>query len=450
MQIGSVYIAIRLILFNQSKQNRMRKIMYTLLAMFIATTLFSQAYVERALILNEGYFDYLTNTIITPVTIGAYDPAADTYAVINTVDNARFASDIKMDAAYYYVAADKYLLKYDRFTDALVNSVEVEGIRKIAFDNDYIVVTRGEYLVPLESYIQVYDKNTLSLLFEIPAADLNYTTEGVVIKDGIAYVAVNNGFDFGNEVGMIATIDLAAHSLTATVDLGADGINPDNLMINGDDIYTLNNKDFSGSSVSNYKIGTGYITTTNLLNISSGCGTSVMVSGAIYYQEMLGTTLSKYDPVAATLISETEFGTSFYGLAHDDINDLFYASETDYFSYGKVNIYNNSGVLVTSFDVSVSPGNIAFDERVATGITSENKSAIALYPNPVNDQLHISADGMISDIIISDLTGKEMTSVHNVNQMETTIAVDQLPAGNYLVNVVTDQSSNAGIISVNK
>ena len=38
--------------------------------------------------------------------------------------------------------------------------------------------------------------------------DIPYTTEGIAVIDDKAYVAVNNGFDFGNEVGQIAVIDL--------------------------------------------------------------------------------------------------------------------------------------------------------------------------------------------------------------------------------------------------
>ncbi|MFZ1591093.1 MAG: hypothetical protein WAT27_03365, partial [Chitinophagales bacterium] len=246
----------------------MRKIFFTFCAVAVTASVFAQAYVERVLILNEGYFDYVTNEIITPVSVGAYNPTTDTYAVIDEIENARFASDIKADGAFYYVAADKYLNKYATTTDELIASIEIEGIRKVAVNNDYIVVTRGEYLVTLPSYIQIYDKNTMTLIHEFDNATLPYTTEGVVINDNKAYVAVNNGFVFGSEVGKIAVIDLPTLTIENTIELGADGINPDNLMIDGDVIYTLNNKDFTGSSVSTYKIASADLTTTNLINIS--------------------------------------------------------------------------------------------------------------------------------------------------------------------------------------
>ncbi|MFI5172130.1 MAG: T9SS type A sorting domain-containing protein [Chitinophagales bacterium] len=418
----------------------MRKIMYFFFAMFIASTLFSQTYVERVFILNEGYFDYYTGEIITPVTLGAYDPESGLYAVVDEIENARFASDIKTNGDYYYVAADKYLNKYNIYTDELVNSIEVAGIRKIAVNDNYIVVTRGEYLVEFNSYIQVYDKNTLDFIFEIDTDDLNFAAEGVVIKDNVVYVAVNNGFDFGNEVGYIAKVDLYSQSMTELIDLGADGINPDNLMLDGDDIYTLNNKDYTGSSVSSYKISTGDLTTANLINISSGCGTSAFIDGSIYYQEMFGTSLSKYDPVAHSLISEDEFGLSFYALAYDDLNDLLYTSETDYFSYGKVHIYDMSGDLINSFDVSISPGNIAFDLRTTTSVNTTASVEVAIYPNPVANSININSEEIIREIKITDLSGSIIQHIKNINAANLNFDVSDLIPGNYLTTVITDDA----------
>lgn len=425
----------------------MKKITYTLILSIITVSLFAQSYVERVLILNEGYFDYFSGEILTPVSVGAYDPETNTYIMIDEIENARFASDIVLDESSYYIAADKYLLQYDLFTDELVNTMEIPGIRKIAVDDNYIVVTRGEYLVSFDSYIQVYNKLTLELEFEITAAELNYTTEGVEIKDGIAYVAVNNGFNFGFEVGMIAEIDLASGTLVNMIDLGADGINPDNLMLDGDNIYTLNNKDFTGSSVSAYKIVSGDVTTTNLTNISSGCGTSTFVNGNIYYQEMFGTTLSKFDPVAAELISEEEYGISFYGLAIDEINDLTYTSETDYFSYGKVNIFNAEGLLVNSFDVSVSPGNFVFDVRTSTAINDVEEINISLYPNPSADEVMITAEIPIKSIIITDMIGKKLMELNDVNSANFTAEIKDLTVGSYLISITTDKNTQSHIIS---
>ena len=82
------------------------KKLFIILGVLFTQTLYAQNYVHQVLILNEGYFDYTTNQIIEPVTIGSYDPVTETYTQVATIDSARFASDMIIDGEYFYVAAD--------------------------------------------------------------------------------------------------------------------------------------------------------------------------------------------------------------------------------------------------------------------------------------------------------------------------------------------------------
>ena len=59
---------------------------------------------------------------------------------------------------------------------------------------------------------------------------------------------------------------------------------------------------------------------------------------------------------------------NFYDLSYDEINNLLYASTTDYSTYGHINIYNQNNSLTHSFQCGISPGTIAFDIRNITGI----------------------------------------------------------------------------------
>lgn len=413
----------------------MRKGIFTLILVALMAAAQAQSFTARVLVLNEGYFDYMTNTIITPVTVGAYDPATGVYTTINTIADARFASDIKMDGDHYYVAADHFLLKYDTETDALIDVADVPGIRKIAVTEDHIIVTRGEYLVELPSYVQVYNKSDLSLDYAISADVLPHTAEGVVVYGDKAYIAVNNGFVFGSEVGYIAELDLATEAITTTVDLGASGINPDNLMLEGEYIYTLNNKDFTGSSVSAYRITTGELTTTDLANISSGCGTSAINAGTIYYQEMFGTTLSRFDAATSTIMGEDEFGVSFYGLAFDPTAELMYVSETDYFSYGKVYVYDAANTLVTAFDAGVSPGNFAFDVRTASAIADAVNPTLNVAPNPAATTVQVTAPFKAEFAEILNINGQVLYTSVIAAQEQVTIDVTNLAAGMYCLRL---------------
>ena len=45
----------------------------------------------------EVFFDFQTNAIIEPATIGSYNPQTQTYVVVDTLDGQRFSSDLVID-----------------------------------------------------------------------------------------------------------------------------------------------------------------------------------------------------------------------------------------------------------------------------------------------------------------------------------------------------------------
>jgi hypothetical protein len=223
-------------------------------------------------------------------------------------------------------------------------------------------------MITFDSYLQVYNKNDLSFITEYDTiTGPKWATQDMIIDNNILYVAINNGFQWGNEKGRIGVLDLNNLSYISEIDLGVDGKNPDNMMIDGGIIYTVNNKDWSGMSISQFDITTTTTTTTNMTSVSTGCGTSCLRDGKVHYQTSGDTELYEWDGTYAIPIG---MFNSFYELAVDNINNLLYASSTDWSSYGEIFIYNHNNILVGSFLCGVSPGNITFDLRTTTGIHS--------------------------------------------------------------------------------
>jgi len=336
----------------------------------------AQDYVHQVLVLNEGYFDYTLNHSIEPVTIGSYNPVSQQYIIIDTIQGARFASDLIIDDSYFYVAADNMLHKYDKNTYNLLASQQIDGIRNLAIWNDKIIVTRGDYdnttFLPIffNSYFQVFNKSDLSFYLELDTTiGPKWATQNLIIDGDNAYVAINNAYEWGNEKGIIGVVNLNTFSYLNEIDLGSSGKNPDNMVLDGDYIYTINNKDWSSSSISQVSLLTYGSITINLASVSTGCGTSCLRDGKINYQISGDTLLYEWDML--TLPSTgTSLGLNqnFYDLSYDEINNLLYASTTDYSTYGHVNIYNQNNSLIHSFQCGISPGTIAFDIRNTTGI----------------------------------------------------------------------------------
>ena len=390
----------------------MKRILF-LLSLMMMQTVFAQDYVHQVFVLNEGYFDYGLNQSIEPVTIGAYNPNTQNYLTIDTIDGARFASDLVIDNDYFYVAADNMLHKYDKNNYNLMASQQIDGIRNLAIWNDKIIISRGDYdnttFLPIffNSYLQIYNTSDLSLYIELDTTTgPKWATQNLIIDNNKAYVAINNAYEWGNEKGIIGVLDLNTFSYLNEINLGPDGINPDNMMKEGDNIYTINNKDWSGSSISQLSMLTNSVSTINLASVPTGCGTSCFRDGKINYQISGDTLLYEWD-VLSLPSTGTSLGLNqnFYDLSYDKINNLLYASSTDYSTYGSINIYNQNNSLIHSFHCGISPGTIVFDIRNNT--TSIHESMLLdSYKNE----------------IIYDLSGRRM------NQKV------QLPSGLYIKN----------------
>jgi len=403
-----------------------------LLVFGLGLTTFAQAqsYVNQAVILNEGYFDYTNNVIVEPVTIGSYNPATQVYSIVDTLENMRFGSDIIISGNYYYVAADSKIFKMDLNTHQELASVSCPGVRNLGIYQNKLVATRGEYETTFNSYLHVYDATNLTLIQAIDTvAGPKWAAQNIVMDGASAYIAVNNGYEWGNEKGIVGKLDLATLVYGNEIDLGPDGKNPDNLMKSGDFLYTVNNKDWSGASVSKISLLNPSASTVNLANASTGCGTSALIEEHIVYQVSGESSLNEFDYAGMNNVGPVAgISMNFYELAGDEVNNYLYASTTDFVTYGKVYVYDSNNDEVTNFNVGVSSGTIVFDIRALAGI-NELENIFEIYPNPAAAELNI-ASNLEGKVIVRNALGQEVI-VSNAKQLN----LNSLSAGTYTVTL---------------
>jgi hypothetical protein len=405
----------------------MKKVLLTL-SLSLTALVQAQNYVHQALILNEGYFDYQTNQIIEPVTIGSYNPANQTYQIVDTLEGMRFGSDVIIDGNFYYVAADTKIFKMDLNTHQEVASVSCPGVRNLGIYQNKLVATRGEYLTSYSSYLHIYDASTLSLIQAIDTVQgPKWATQNIVIDGPSAYIAVNNGYEWGNEKGLIGKLDLSNLSYGNEVDLGPDGKNPDNLLKSGAFLYTVNNKDWSGASVSKVALDGTSNSTLNLPSVGTGCGTSALRDDKLVYQISMETALIEFDiNLMNTNGPLAGHSLNYYELAQEPVSGQLYTSETDFFSFGKIHIFDANNIELSNFNVGISPGTIVFDVRSSAGIEAI-ENTISVYPNPAVDFLNVSIDGVKR---VYDLTGKLL-----IESSVTSLDISSLNQGIYVLNV---------------
>ena len=417
----------------------MKHLFSTILISF--SLLASAQHLQQVLILNEGYFDYTNNISVEPVKVGSYDVNNDTYTTVNTLSGARFASDMVIKDGFYYVAADSIIYKFDLNNHQEVARTTCTGVRNLAVSNDKLIATRGDYdnttFMPIffESYLKVYNTSDLTLHTDFDTTNgPQYASQNILIRDDKAFVLINNAFEWGNEKGIVGIIDLNQMTYGNEVDLGPDGKNPDNIMYSNGFIYTVNNKDWSGASVSKIDLNTLTLSATNNISTAStGCGTSCLKEGNIVYQISQDSTLIEYDVVNMNNVGPiANYSTNFYALAVDPTSGHLFASNTDFYSYGKVEIYDLMDNYVNQFSTDITPGKIVFDVRFNSGI-EETINDILIYPNPANDLININGinEGEIS---IYNILG-EVIYTNEINQVKSTVDVSSLTFGKYFIQV---------------
>jgi len=405
-----------------------------LLTLLLLANFISAQDLKRILVLNEGRFDFNTNQIAVPVSVGAFDVNTKQYSKLLEIDGARFASEIKIDGDSYWVAADQYLIQYDLKTNQKLKSVSIQGIRRFDFYKNMIVVSRGEYLTKLNSNIIVLDKNTLASIHEVPYNDVPYTTENIIIKNDIAYIAVNNGFEWGKEVGQIVELNLNTFAINKIIHLGANAKNPENLVLYNEKLYTVNNKNYTGSSISAIDLKANTVSTVDLPGISSLCGTSALVEDAILYQESGKSLLGKYSTNAQTAGVYKDVSVNFYGMTYDPKSQLLVASETDFVNKGIVYAFDKLDNVVYKFDASVSPGNFEFDYSVSTATKDLENIVVTVSPNPANNMLILNTEKEWSELNIINAFGQKIP----VTTTDRQINISQLEQGIYIITGKTN------------
>jgi hypothetical protein len=396
----------------------------------------AQPYVHQVVLLNEGYYDYTLQQQVVPPSLGSYDPATQVYTPKVIIDQARFGSDIDINDGHIYVSADTRVLKYDADTYALLDEVEVLGVRSLAFWGDRLVLVRAEFQ-ELTHFAEVRDKHTLDLLYTVGTAEgLPYTCEDVEVLGDRAYLAVNNGFDVANVVGYLGVLDLTTGTIEDLEYLGPNGTNPENVMLRDGVVYTLNNKDYTGSSISKYSNSLDY--TEDVAELS-GCATSEISSvDAIYFMEYASGGLARFNLISGVAEPALQGSPEAYGLLDDPINNVLYATVTDYVTQSTLHVIDHNGQTLSTVEVGLSPGSMALDVRTVSGVVESSAAKSIAVPNPTTGSVLLDLVGEPTDATaeVRDALGR-LALVAKVGAERTTLDLSALPAGAYTIQSIT-------------
>lgn len=359
-------------------------------ALVAAGSAWAQEALHGVWVLNEGYGDALTGEVFAPVEVGRFDPLTATYEVVAEVEGAAFASDLIATPMGIYVAAQGQILRYHQDSGELLASTPFDGARRLALHEDRVYVSRGDFdqatwePIEFDAYLVWLDAASLewegSLSVENGPA---FACEGLVAVGEEVFVAVNNGFEWGNEVGRLGRFTPSTGEYVE-FDLGEAGKNPVHLLERDGVLYTVNNGDWSTTSLSRVDAAGESVLTVPVESAAAGCNAASFVGDRLAFQvtgefevRTVGLEgLESQGPWGATT-------TGYYALAEDPLSGQVYASETDWFSYGVVHVFEADGSTAFSFDCGVSPGVIAMDIRSSNSVGAlqggSNQRVVARY-----------------------------------------------------------------------
>jgi hypothetical protein len=174
-------------------------------------------------------------------------------------------------------------------------------------------------------------------------------------------------------------------------------------------------------------LASGIANTVNLANAGTGCGTSALRDDKLVYQISMETTLNAFDmsimnvagPVAGHQIN-------YYELAQEPVSGNFYCTETDFFSFGTIHVFDGSNTELSQFSAGVSPGTVVFDVRPSAGL-NELSEELTVYPNPANSTVSVNIEG---EKAVYSLEGNLLMQTN-----ENTIDINALSQGMYVISV---------------
>ena len=373
------------------------KLFVSLLLVVSSSVALAQVDVLNAVwVLNEGVQDWDTGEMTEIASVGVYSPVSFEYTEVYQFEGSSFTTNIVIAEGAAFIGADNKIVKINLDTYEVEAEVALDGVRQLSYYDGMIYVTRGDVdpitwaSVEFDSYFVWFDAETLTWVGEIPSSvGVAYAAEGVVIQDDVAYIAINNGFAWAQEVGLLGVYDLTTGDYSE-FDLGDNGKNPAHIKLVEGAVVLVNNTDWSATSLSRVELTslgaeTATITTTLVDGVASGCNAAAIMGDEIVYQISSEFGMRKASTLDLSPSSST-WGPavdSYYRMALNPLNGNVYATVTNFYDMGEVAILDASGLLISSFEAGTIPGGIAFDIRTVVSVDqlemTDNGRAVGEY-----------------------------------------------------------------------
>ncbi len=162
-------------------------------------------------------------------------------------------------------------------------------------------------------------------------------------------------------------------------------------------------------------------TFTSLIDNKSLFGMSYMINENPFFIDTI------YDQIGP-LKSFIVLYESFLGLGHNNIGGFLRCFSND--ALGQVDIpLPDFAIESLLFDLDCSPQLTSVSDNLSPS------NAVSIYPNPANDELHVSASHLIYTYSLLDISGRTLLREANISGNVLRIDISELDSGVYLLNL---------------
>lgn len=332
----------------------MRNALLLFLSFLTVGQLTAQTATKRIITINGGQFGNPNDN----ANISSYDPASGTYTSLDTIQTQSI-QDALVDGRVVYVAAQDSLVKYDLVTGDRI-AAEAFGAPStisMALYNDYLLV--GNWYAPFgqigpyQNHFRIFNKKTLAYVDSTP--EISQGVKSFVVVGDTAYIGQNyTSSAFSDSAGWMIKVDLATLTYSDSMAVNDNMEDLGRLIAIDGIVYGLNSV---SNSITMYDPASGSVMTDTAnadLNLRS-YGSQVQFDQFGVLHTKFGSGIGTYDPVSRSVIQANIVDTVVTAFTYDTVNQQYYVTQTDFFSYLGGVIYDASGQRVDTFLVGSSP-----------------------------------------------------------------------------------------------
>jgi hypothetical protein len=331
---------------------------------------------DRLWVLNEGRYDWVNGSIEVPPSLGYVDTDTWSYQEVAVFADARFATDMEVTDEHAFVALEGRVVKLNLESGFVVAQADVLGVQELALTPEGdLFLTRGGIdastyePLALSSFFAWLDAEDLSWEGELtPEQGPAYPSQEIAWAEGQVFVGVNNGWAWQAEVGKVG-IFTPSEGTYVEHDLGEGAPNPVAIHFHNGTLLTVNNGDWSSTSVSRLELGeVPSVVTTELAGVSAGCNASALVGDRLALQIQSESGLRALDLGSWTWEADglNEGAESAYSMTVHPQWGWICTGTTNFVSEGHLEIRATDGTLLYEVEVGVAPGTLVWQQAAST------------------------------------------------------------------------------------